>query len=152
DASLKPLARRHFREFENRLRHLGFGGEPLLVTHVSGGVLDVNKVIDNPLHSVDSGPALAPIAGIEYARSETSSDATDVLVVDAGGTSFDASLVINGRVAYTREKWIGPQWYGFMTGLPAVDTRSIGAGGGSIAHIDAGGLLQVGPQSAGAFP
>jgi len=75
-----------------------------------------------------------------------------VLVVDTGGTSFDASLIHGGQVAYTREKWFGHRWYGHMTGLPAVDTRSIGAGGGSIARVDAAGMIHVGPESAGAEP
>jgi N-methylhydantoinase A len=75
-----------------------------------------------------------------------------VLVVDTGGTSFDVSIAHEGDILYTREKWLGPRWYGHMTGLPAVDTQSIGAGGGSIAKVDAGGLLHVGPDSAGAEP
>jgi N-methylhydantoinase A len=152
DASLKPLMRRHLESIEQRLRELGFRGEPLMVTHVSGGVLELAQMIEQPIQTVDSGPALAPIAGREFDRAEPAVDTPDVIVVDTGGTSFDASLVISGEVAYTREKWFGPRWYGHMTGLPAVDTRSIGAGGGSIAHVDAGGLVRVGPESAGAEP
>lgn len=152
DASLKPLMRKHLRGIESSLADLGFAGEPLMVTHVSGGVLHLDDMIDRPLHTIDSGPALAPIAGMEYGRAEPNASEGGILVVDTGGTSFDVSLIDEGRVAFTREKWVGPQWYGFMTGLPAVDTRSIGAGGGSIAYVDAGGLLHVGPQAAGAYP
>src|SRR5690606_12165308 len=76
----------------------------------------------------------------------------DVLVVDAGGTSVDISPTRDGRVVSSREKWLGPRWIGHMTGLPAVETRAIGAGGGSIASADAEGLLSVGPRSAGAVP
>lgn len=152
DASLKPLMRRHLSDMDERLRELGFNGEPLMVTHVSGGVLHLDQIIERPLQTIDSGPALAPIAGIYYDQAEPDVNREDVLVVDTGGTSFDASLILDGRVAYTREKWIGQRWYGHMTGLPAVETRSIGAGGGSIAFVDAGGLLHVGPESAGADP
>jgi N-methylhydantoinase A len=152
DASLKPLMRRHLQDIDTRLRALGFRGEPLMVTHVSGGVLHLGQMMERPLQTIDSGPALAPVAGIVFDRAEPLTANRDLLVVDTGGTSFDASLVISGRIAYTREKWFGPRWTGHMTGLPAVDTRSIGAGGGSIAYVDAGGLLHVGPESAGAQP
>lgn len=152
DASIKPLMRRHLADIDARLRALGFTGEPLMVTHVSGGVLDLESIIARPLHTVDSGPALAPVAGQVFDSAEPAEHPRDVLIADTGGTSFDVSLVIDGRIAYTREKWLGPRFYGDMTGLPAVDTRSIGAGGGSIATVDRGGLLRVGPESAGSEP
>lgn len=144
--------RSHLQDMDARLRALGFAGEPLMVTHVSGGVLRLDQIAERPLQSVDSGPALAPIAGQVFARAEPSVQQRDIVVADTGGTSFDVSLVIGDRVAYTREKWLGKRWYGDMTGLPAVDTRCIGAGGGSIASVDPGGLLHVGPQSAGSDP
>ncbi len=152
DASLKPSMRRHLVDLDARLRGLGFDGEPLMVTHVSGGVLRLDQIVEQPIQTIDSGPALAPVAGRRFQEEEQEIRSEDVLVVDTGGTSFDASLIVGGRIAYTREKWIGDRWYGHMTGLPAVDTRSIGAGGGSIAFVDAGGLLHVGPESAGAEP
>ena len=152
DASIKPLMRQHLMDIGTRLRDLGFAGEPLMVTHVSGGVLRLDQMAERPLQSVDSGPALAPIAGQVFSRAEPTLDGRDVLVADTGGTSFDVSLVIDGRVAYSREKWLGKRFVGDMTGLPAVDTRSIGAGGGSIASVDPGGLLHVGPHSAGSDP
>ena len=136
DASIKPLMRQHLMDIDTRLRDLGFAGEPLMVTHVSGGVLRLDQMAERPLQSVDSGPALAPIAGQVFSRAEPTLDGRDVLVADTGGTSFDVSLVIDGRVAYSREKWLGKRFVGDMTGLPAVDTRSIGAGGGSIASVD----------------
>jgi N-methylhydantoinase A len=152
DASLKPLMRDHLRSLDRQLRGLGFEGQPLMVTHVTGGVLHLGQMVERPIQTVDSGPALAPVAGIELDAAEPGLEHDGVLVVDTGGTSFDASLILDGRVAYTREKWLGPKWYGAMTGLPAVDTQSIGAGGGSIASVDAGGLLHVGPDSAGSDP
>ncbi len=182
DASLKPLMGRHLRQVDARLRALGFRGEPLMVTHMSGGVLGLAEICDRPIHAVDSGPALAPVAGLAYAAATERSSETaaggasdvrsgegsaadpprfapagsvgwhDLLVVDAGGTSVDISPTRDGRVVYSHEKWLGERWRGHMTGLPAVETRSIGAGGGSIASVDADGLLCVGPRSAGAQP
>ncbi|MCY3887006.1 MAG: hydantoinase/oxoprolinase family protein [Chloroflexi bacterium] len=152
DASIKALMREHLTEIDSQLRELGFQGDPLMVTHMSGGVLNLEEMVVRPLHTVDSGPALAPVAGLAYAEADIDTDYSDLLVVDAGGTSFDVSLTRNGSILYTREKWLGEKWSGHMTGLPAVDTRSVGAGGGSLAYVDAGGLLQVGPESAGANP
>jgi N-methylhydantoinase A len=90
---------------------------------------------------------MAPVAGRQYAGAVDS-----VIVCDMGGTTFDVSVVRDGYIKYTRETWLGPVFVGHMTGLSAVDVKSIGAGGGSIAWIDGGGLLRVGPQSAGAVP
>jgi N-methylhydantoinase A len=112
-----------------------------------GGVQRVDHVAERPIYSVNSAPAMAPVAGRAYAGSEPS-----VIVCDMGGTSFDVSLVRDGYLKFTRETWLGDQFTGHMTGLSAVDIKNIGAGGGSIAWIDAGGLLRVGPQSAGAEP
>jgi N-methylhydantoinase A len=127
DASLKPLMRAHLHDVDRRLRGLGFRGEPLLATHLSGGVVRLDEMCDRPLHSVDSGPALAPIAGLAYAAAEPEAadgnGAADVLVIDAGGTSLDISPTRDRRVVYSREKWFGPKWHGHMTGLPAVETR-----------------------------
>jgi N-methylhydantoinase A len=74
------------------------------------------------------------------------------VVADTGGTSYDVSVVRRGRIPWTRETWIGEPYFGHMTGFPSVDVRSVGAGGGSIARVDSGGLLHVGPESAGADP
>jgi N-methylhydantoinase A len=152
DASLKRLMRSHLTDVDARLRALGFSGEPLMVTHLSGGVQRLDEACEYPLHAVDSGPALAPVSGLTYAAVEPDLGRRDLIVVDAGGTSCDVAPTRAGRVVYTREKWLGQRFKGHMTGLPAVDTRSVGAGGGSIASVDAGGLLHVGPGSAGAVP
>lgn len=150
NAALKPLMHEHLQHIDRRLRDLGFLGEPLMVTHASGGMLSFEEMSEHPIHTIDSGPAMAPIAGLRYTQLET--DFTDVIVVDAGGTSFDVSLIRDRAIGHTPAKWLGPEWLGHMTGMSAVDTRSIGAGGGSIAWVDSAGLLHVGPQSAGAVP
>ncbi len=119
----------------------------MLVGTSFGGLLGVEDVAARPIYSVNSAPAMAPVTGRVYAPGER-----NVIVCDMGGTSFDVSLVRDGYIKFTRETWLGGQFTGHMTGLSAVDIKNIGAGGGSIAWIDAGGLLRVGPQSAGAQP
>ena len=105
---------------------------------------------ESPIHSINSGPSMAPVAGRHFARLDA--DADIAIVADTGGTSYDVSVVRRGRIPWTRETWLGRPFRGHMTGFPSVDVKSIGAGGGSIAWVDEGGLLHVGPQSAGADP
>ncbi len=149
DASLKPLMQEHLRQMESDLRGAGYSGEILVSTAV-GGCMHVEDLAERPIHTVKSGPAMAPVAGLNYARIEDFG--SDVIICDAGGTTFDVGLVRDGEVKFTRDTWIGPQWTGDILAISSVDVRSIGAGGGSIAWIDPGGLLRVGPHSAGAVP
>jgi N-methylhydantoinase A len=134
---------------DERLRGAGFKGE-VLVSTSQGGMLPAAAVAATPILSINSGPAMAPVAGRRYGASIDA--AADVIVADSGGTTFDVSLVRDGRIPLTRETWIGGAHRGPMTGFPSVDVRSVGAGGGSIASVDSGGLVRVGPQSAGAWP
>ena len=112
--------------------------------------MDAADAARAPIHCIKSGPAMAPVAGRFFAAAEGGADTA--IVADAGGTSFDVSLVRRGRIPWTRETWIGPRREGRVSGFPSVDARSVGAGGGSIAWVDEGGLLHVGPDSAGAVP
>jgi N-methylhydantoinase A len=149
DASLKPLMAAYLDGLERRLHERGFGGRLLMVTS-NGAVLDARDMAGAPIHSINSGPAMAPVAGQVYAELDGKCDTA--VVADTGGTSYDVSLVRRGRIPITRDMWLGPEYSGHITSFPAVDVRSIGAGGGSIAWIDDGGLLHVGPQSAGSDP
>ena len=149
DASLKPLMGHYMESLADRLRDAGFNGRVLVVSS-SGGALEAHEVAAAPIHSVNSGPAMAPVAGRAYAQLELF--ASTAVVADAGGTTYDVSLVRNGRIPRTRETWLGQNILGHMTGFPGVDVKSVGAGGGSIAYVDNGGLLHVGPASAGATP
>ncbi|SJZ30788.1 N-methylhydantoinase A [Enhydrobacter aerosaccus] len=149
DASLKPLMSSYMRDLEARLREAGFGGRVFVVTS-QAGVIDAAEGAETPIHLINSGPAMAPVAGHHYVGTDTS--AATAVVADTGGTTYDISLVRDGRIPWTRETWIGTPYVGHMTGFPSVDVRSIGAGGGSIAAVDRGGLLTVGPRSAGAMP
>jgi N-methylhydantoinase A len=149
DAALKPLMQKHLREMEQDLRTAGYRGEILVSTTV-GGCMHVDELVERPIHTVKSGPAMAPVAGRVY--SEIEGLGRDVIICDAGGTTFDVGLVREGNLVYTRDTWLGPRWTGDLLAISSVDVRSVGAGGGSIAWIDSAGLMHVGPQSAGAMP
>jgi N-methylhydantoinase A len=148
DASLKPLMGAYMRGLEQRLREAGFPGRVLVVTS-QGGVMDAARAADAPVHLIKSGPSTAPVAARAYGVAD---QAETLIVGDTGGTTFDVSLVRRGRIPRTRETWLGQPFRSHMTGMPSVDVKSIGAGGGSIAFVDKGGLLHVGPASAGAVP
>ena len=135
EASLAPIMRTHLRDLDRDLRADGYCGE-LLVATSFGGVMHVADIIERTVYMTKSGPAMAPLAGYTYAAAEGLGDS--VIVCDAGGTSFDVSLVRNGNVKFTRETWLNGQFTGDCLGLSSVDVRSIGAGGGSIAWIDFG--------------
>jgi len=152
DASLKPLMATYLGTLEARLRGAGFAGR-LLITTSSGGVLDAADMARAPIHALNSGPAMAPIAGRDVVRrAGAEQHGGAVIVADTGGTSYDATLIRRGEIPRTREVWLGTPRLGHMTGFPSVDVRSIGAGGGSVAWVDDGGLLRVGPHSAGSTP
>jgi N-methylhydantoinase A len=153
DASLKPVMQSFLEELERDLREAGFAGH-LFVSTSFGGAWRPAEVVERPIYSVGSGPSMAPVAALTYGRMELGGDGItpDLLVCDTGGTTFDVGLISEGRIHYTSETWLGGRWTGHITGTRAVDVKSIGAGGGSIAWIDPGGLVHVGPQSAGADP
>ncbi|MDQ0394871.1 hydantoinase/oxoprolinase family protein [Labrys monachus] len=148
DASLKPVMGAYMHGLERRLREAGFHGRVLVVTS-QGGVMDASRVAEAPVHLINSGPSMAPVAAKAYGAADP---AETLIVGDTGGTTFDVSLVRRGRIPRSRETWLGQPFRSHMTGMPSVDVKSIGAGGGSIAWVDAGGLLHVGPKSAGAVP
>lgn len=149
DASLKPLMSAYMHNLSGRLRDAGFGGRVLIVTS-QAGVMDAEDIAESPIHLINSGPSMAPVSGRYFARVDEQSDSA--VIADTGGTTYDVSLVRRGGIPWTRETWIGEPYRGHMTGFPSVDVKSIGAGGGSIAWVDDGGMLHVGPQSAGAVP
>jgi len=128
DASLKPVMSDYVAGLRSRLRDAGFGGRVLIVTS-AGAALDAEDVAAAPIHSLNSGPSMAPVAGRHYAQIDAKSEVS--IVADTGGTSYDVSLVRRGRIPWTRETWIGRPYFGHMTGFPSVDVRSVGAGGGS---------------------
>jgi N-methylhydantoinase A len=153
DASLKPLMQEHLSTLQRDLREAGFDGHLFIATSF-GGSWRPDEVIERPIYSVGSGPSMAPVAAVTYGKAESGEEVLheDLLVCDTGGTTFDVGLVSGGQINYTAETWLGGRWIGHITGIRSVDVKSIGAGGGSIAWLDPGGLLRVGPRSAGADP
>ncbi|MGB1883120.1 MAG: hydantoinase/oxoprolinase family protein [Gammaproteobacteria bacterium] len=149
DSSLKPMMQEYLLTLDSDLRAAGYEND-ILVSTSFGGVMHLTDVVQKPIFLVKSGPAMAPIAGLAYVEAEGLPK--DIIVCDAGGTTFDVSLVRDGTVEFSRDTWLGPQWIGDNLGMASVAVHSIGAGGGSIAWIDSGGLLRVGPRSAGSEP
>ncbi len=149
DASLKPLMARYLGGLTERLGAAGFAGRTLVLTS-QGGMVDARDLAERPIHAINSGPSMAPIAGRHYSGGERKTP--NAIIADTGGTTYDVSLVRRGRIPKTRETWIGRPYRGHMTGFPSIDIKSVGAGGGSIAHVDGGEILHVGPESAGAVP
>jgi N-methylhydantoinase A len=149
DASLKPMMQTYLSDLETDLRAAGYQNDVLVSTSF-GGVMHLRDVVERPIFLVKSGPAMAPVAGLAYVEAQGLSN--DVIVCDAGGTTFDVSLVREGLVEFSRDTWLGPRWVGDNLGMASVAVHSIGAGGGSIAWVDSGGLLRVGPHSAGSDP
>lgn len=141
DASLKPIVSRYITKLINALEEAGYENE-LLLANCVGGMMPPNDLIARPIFSVMSGPTLAPVAAQQLTAER------DVLVVDMGGTTFDVSAIRDGRLIVSQEATIGSD----MLGISKIDVRSVGAGGGSIARVDSGGMLHVGPESAGAAP
>jgi len=141
NAALFPIVSAYTSRLTEVLKQAGFKSD-LLIANCVGGMMPPDEIIRRPIYSVMSGPTLAPIAGMHLTTDE------NVIVVDMGGTTFDVSALRSRRLVVTSESTFGME----MLGIPKIDVRSVGAGGGSIAWIDAGGLLHVGPQSASARP
>ena len=141
---LKPVVRAYLDELGETLREKGLDGK-LLVVSSDGGVQPVEEILERPVYMLFSGPSTGPSAARQFANEEGIDDA---LLIDMGGTSFDVSTVIEGQVTMTRDGRIND----FPTGISAVEILTMGAGGGSVARVDSGGLLTVGPESAGSEP
>ena len=149
DASLKPLMQDHLINLEKDLKKAGYRGEFLISTS-AGGCAQVKDIVEYPIHTAKSGPAQAPVAARMFGNLEKAG--SNYIVCDTGGTTFDVGLITNNKLRYSRDTWLGGDWIGHILSISSVDISSIGAGGGSIAWFDDGGLLRVGPQSAGAQP
>jgi N-methylhydantoinase A len=134
----------YLRSLERWLADAGLETRPLIM-QVNGGCATVEQTLRVPVSTIASGPAAAPAAALQVGRRVS---ARDMITVDMGGTSFDVCLIKDGEVPRSRAIAVAHQ----PIGIPGVEVHSIGAGGGSIAWIDAGGALRIGPQSAGARP
>ena len=146
NASLYGVVDDYLSEFEATLRERGFTGTPFIIT-ANGGLMQVDEVVRTPIWIVDAGPTMFPVASQSITDAELGKD--DVIALDMGGTSLDMGVVTDGSISRSREATVEGD---HMLGIEKVDIKSIGSGGGSIAWVDDGGLLHVGPQSAGADP
>jgi len=144
NAYIGPVVANYLGNLTEKLDEIQFTGA-LLIMQSNGGVVTPEVVKKSPAVTVLSGPAAAPTAGAFYANLL---GYKDCITIDMGGTSFDASLVIDNQCVTSTEGSINR----YRIALPSLDIVTIGAGGGSIGWIDRGGLLQMGPQSAGASP
>ncbi|HEY1373358.1 MAG TPA: hydantoinase/oxoprolinase family protein [Candidatus Binatia bacterium] len=144
NAYVGPLLDRYLRRLTDRLEKAGFGGR-LLIMQSNGGVMAPETAARFACRTLLSGPAGGPVAAIFYAGR---AGRRDVIAMDMGGTSFDVSLIKEGEASFTTAGDVG----GHAMAFPVLDIRTVGAGGGSIAWLDDGGVLHVGPASAGADP
>jgi N-methylhydantoinase A len=144
NAYVGPKIGRYLSRLDARLRDAGFAGE-LLIMQSNGGVMPGGYVAQKAVAVMGSGPAGGVMGATAVAGA---SRVTDFIAVDMGGTSYDVCLVRGGAP----EVKTGWNWHHrYLVGLPMVDVETVGAGGGSIARVEAG-ALKVGPQSAGAVP
>lgn len=144
NAYVGPILKRYLKNLLKRLKDNDFLGT-FLVMQSNGGVMSPDVAIKFAGNTLLSGPAGGPTAGIYYGSVH---GLNNIITVDMGGTSFDACLVRDGKPSITTEASIAQHRVAF----PVININTIGAGGGSVAWIDSGGILKVGPQSAGAVP
>jgi N-methylhydantoinase A len=145
NAYLQPVVGAYLGKLDNALRQDGFTGQ-FHIVQSNGGVMSTATARRLPVRTALSGPAAGVIAAAAIAGA---AGYPDVITCDLGGTSFDVSLVVGGGAALAAQTTID---FGLVIRTPMIEITTIGAGGGSIARVDAGGLLQVGPESAGSRP
>ena len=157
DAYVKPVVRLYLRSLQRHLEATGVRA-PLLLMQSNGGLTTARSAAETPVHIVESGPA-AGVVGAQAVAAATG--LPRIITLDMGGTTAKAALVEDGEVTRAAEYQVGG---GIMAGsrlltgagytlkVPAIDLAEVGAGGGSIIRVDAGGSLRVGPESAGATP
>ena len=145
NASVQPLLERYIARLANELGDGGYGGE-LLVMNGNGGTVSASRVVREAAKTVMSGPASGVIAAAYTGRRAAR---PNLITYDMGGTSTDVALIRGSEPSVSHEIELE---YAMPIHVPMVDVRTIGAGGGSIARVNEAGLLEVGPQSAGATP
>lgn len=142
---LQPVVASYLAKLEDALAAERFGGS-FHIVQSNGGVMSAAAARRFPIRTALSGPAAGVIAVGAIAAA---AGLADVITADLGGTSFDVSLIADGKPSLAAQTTID---FGLVVRTPMIEITTIGAGGGSIAHVDAGGLLAVGPESAGSRP
>ena len=145
NAYLQPPVGDYLELLETGLTEGGLDGN-ILIVQSNGGVMSVETARSYPVRTAYSGPAAGVIAG---AHIGISAGYPNLITCDMGGTSFDVSLVANGESALAAQTSVD---FGLVIRTPMIEITTIGAGGGSIAWVDRGGILQIGPESAGSDP
>jgi N-methylhydantoinase A len=145
NAYLQPVLADYLAKLEDALASRKFRGS-FHIVQSNGGAMSVAMARKQPIRTALSGPAAGVIAAGAIAKA---AGIGDVITADLGGTSFDVSLIAGGKLALAAQSTID---FGLVIRMPMVEITTIGAGGGSIAQVDAGGLLTVGPESAGSRP
>ncbi len=157
NAFLGPTLNKYFDSLRAHLRSIGINA-PLQVMKSDGGIMSVQTASEKPAYLVESGPAAGVIGAARFGELMHLSDC---IALDMGGTTAKASMVEGGQVPRTGDYEVGAginlssrlvMGGGYALKLPVIDISEIGAGGGSLVEIDAGGLLRVGPRSAGSSP
>src|SRR6266849_5521239 len=142
---VQPVIDRYLRRLAGELARQGYQHE-LLVMQGNGGTMSVDVATRHAVSTLMSGPA----AGVKAAAfTALAAGHANVISCDMGGTSFDVGVIVGGAPAISADKELG---YGLPVRVPMIDIHTIGAGGGSIARVSSAGILQVGPESAGADP
>ncbi|HZQ07083.1 MAG TPA: hydantoinase/oxoprolinase family protein [Anaerolineae bacterium] len=144
NAYLTPITEHYLDALNTQLR-AKYGSVDLRIMQASGGAMTTDAARSRAVNMVNSGPAGGALATALLSR--LSGD-TKIIGADMGGTSFDISLIVDGRPRIKSEG----EFEGYPVKIPMIDVEGIGAGGGSIAWVDTGGALNVGPESAGADP
>lgn len=144
NAYLGPIMQSYIHRLQNRLNDLGLKIAPQL-TQSNGGVIGFDTAAALPVRTVLSGPSTGVVAAQAIAKA---AGFPNVITFDVGGTSSDVALLHDGVCGLTGEAMV----HGYPIKAPMLDIHTVGAGGGSIASVDLGGLLKVGPRSAGADP
>ncbi len=145
NAYLQPVVASYLAKLETGLSEADFSGS-FHIVQSNGGVMSTATARKFPVRTALSGPAAGVIAAAAIANA---AGYGDIVTADLGGTSFDVSLVAGGQASLSAQTTID---FGMVIRTPMIEITTIGAGGGSIAHVDAGGLLAVGPESAGSRP
>jgi len=145
NAYLQPKVADYLERLEAALASRHFAGR-FHIVQSNGGIMSTARARATPARTALSGPAAGVIAAAAIARA---AGFAHVITCDLGGTSFDVSLVVGGEMALAAQTTVD---FGLVIRSPMIEITTIGAGGGSIARVDAGGLLQVGPESAGSRP
>ncbi|MBT8459752.1 MAG: hydantoinase/oxoprolinase family protein [Boseongicola sp.] len=145
NAYLQPEVSGYIDRLDNALKGNGFGGE-FMIVQSNGGVMGTDTACRLPVRTALSGPAAGVIAAAYIAQT---AGFENVITGDMGGTSFDVALIADGKSMLSPQTSID---FGMVVRAPMIEITTIGAGGGSIAWVDRGGLLNIGPESAGSTP